>query len=297
MISPTAEAITPERLLHRIDLQVVRRLDGRFHGDHRSPFHGPGLDFADLRDYQPDDDVRHIDWNVTARMDRPFVREFHEDRELTAWLLVDRSPSMSFGSTRRTKAMAVAELTATVAQLLTRRGNRVGAAFFQAGIDRIVEPATGRPHVLRLVHDLMRPHDGDPGFTDLGRAIAAADRTIRRRSLVFVVSDFVTSPGWERAMRLLTRRHDVIAVHVVDPDEEALPEAGVLVLQDAESGEQLTVDTDDPAFRDRYASAVAQRRSDLRASTVRAGVDLHRLDTDGDLVEFLVRLASRRPTG
>ena len=294
MSAPAAAAVTPERLLHRLDLNVVRRLDGLFQGDYRTLFFGSGVDFADLRDYQPHDDVRHIDWNVTARMDRPFVREYVEDRELTAWLVLDRSPSMTFASGSLSKAMAVTELVTTLARLLTRSGNRIGASLFDHRVERVIEARAGRNQVLRIAHELLKPVQGSGRPTALGPVLAATAQSLSRRSLVVVVSDFITSPGWEQALHLLGRRHEVLALRVVDPHEFELPEAGVVVLEDLESGEQLTVDTGDPGFRSRYATAVAQQAVALRASALRAGVDLHPIGTDEDLVSALVRLAERR---
>lgn len=296
-----ARALTAERLLQRLDLRVVKRLDGMFQGDFRTLFLGGGIDFADLRDYQPHDDVRHIDWNVTARMDSPYVREYVADRELTAWLLIDRSASMRFGgapggSAHRSKALAVTEFMTVVARLLTRSGNRVGAALFDQRVEHVIEPKSGRNQVLRLAHELLRPAAATTSgaTTDLGIAFGSAAKSINRRSLVIVLSDFIATPGWQRPLSLLARRHEVVCVRFVDPDERALPAGGVRVFQDLETGEQLTVDTSDPAFRTRYAEAAQARDAELTQSLARLGLDLFTITTDEDAASSLIRLSERR---
>jgi uncharacterized protein (DUF58 family) len=287
----------PERVLQRLDWQVVRRLDGLLQGDYRSLFRGSGLDLASLREYEPGDDVRHIDWNVTARTTTPHVRVYHEDREITAWFLLDLSPSVDFGTVDdgRVKRSQLVDFTAVLARLLTRRGNRVGAMCFASEVDRTIPAAGGRPAVLRLVRDLLaEPHLDRAPVTDLGALFAAAHRQIRRRSMVVIVSDFISAPGWEKPLHLLNRRHEVMAVRLVDPRESALPDVGPIVVQDAETGEQLIVDTHDAKFRARFAQAAAAREAELEHAFGRAGVDAVTLSTDEDLVRAIVRMAARR---
>jgi uncharacterized protein (DUF58 family) len=284
-----------ERLLRRLDWQVIRRLDGLLQGDHRALFYGSGTDFADLREYQTQDDVRYIDWNVTARLDEPYIRQYIDDRELTAWLLIDRSSSMAFGHQDRTKTTVTAELAATLARLLTRDGNRVGAVLYDNAIERVVEPRGGRMQVLRLTRDLLRPPVGaSSASTDLGGLFRAGLNSFRRRSLVFVLSDFIGEPGWERYLGALAHRHEVVAVRIWDTREIELVDAGVVVMQDAETGEQMLVDTSDPRFRRRYASAAEARHDELRSSIRRAGAELHDLSTDDDLVRVLLRMVAVR---
>jgi uncharacterized protein (DUF58 family) len=273
---------------------VIRRLDGLLQGDYRTLFHGVGIDLADLRDYQPGDDVRHIDWNVTARMDTPYVRTFLEDREMTAWLLLDRSPSMGFGPTDRPKEAVLIELATTLARLLTRGGNRVGAILFNNTVERTIPPQGGRRQVLRLTHHLLRPAVGDGTTTQLERLVRAASGTIKRRSLVVIISDFISEPGWERPLSLLSRRHEVLAIRLVDPNELDLPDAGEIVVEDVETGELLSVDTSDPEFRRRFHDAAMERELALGDATRRSGVDLHDVSTQDDLVRALVRIVERR---
>jgi uncharacterized protein (DUF58 family) len=294
MNTPTA-ARTPERILQRLDWQVIRHLDGLLQGDYRSLFYGYGVDFADLREYQPGDDVRYIDWNVTARLATPYIRQYVEDREVTAWFLLDLSPSMDFGSAQSLKRAVLIDCVATLARLLTRHGNRVGAIFYGGRVEKTIPAASGRLHVLRLINDLLKqPQLPRAPFTDLSPLIEAGLYAIRRRTLVFIVSDFISAPGWDRALRLLNQRHEVIAIRLWDPREMELPDAGPLILEDAETGEHLYVDTHDRAFRRRFAAAVEQREATLAAAFKRAGVDALSLATDEDLVRAIVRFVTLR---
>lgn len=291
---PRREPAQAERLLQRLDWHVIRRLDGLLQGDHRAIFYGAGSDFADLREYHHGDDVRYIDWNVTARLDVPYVRQYIDDRELTAWMLLDRSSSMAFGHVERTKAVVLVEFAATIARLLTRDGNRVGAVLYDNAIERIVEPRGGRRQVLRLTRDLLQPPMAAGAQTELTGLFRAGLHAIRRRSLVFVCSDFISDPGWERTLGVLAQRHEVVAVRLWDAREVGLVDAGLVVMQDAETGEQLLVDTSDPRFRHRFEAAAQAREEELRASIRRAGVDLYDLSTDDDLVRVLLRMIAMR---
>jgi uncharacterized protein (DUF58 family) len=286
---------TPERLLHRLEWQVIRRLDGLLQGNNRTAFRGFGTDFLDLREYEPGDDVRHIDWNATARMDTPFVRQYAEDRELTAWLLLDRSPSMGFGPIDRPKELVLCELATSFARLLTRGGNRVGAILFDNEIEVTLPPRSTRNQVLALTRNLMRPAPPSNGaVTDLTGLLETARGVIRRRSLIVLISDFITAPGWERPLLQLTERHEVVAIRLLDPREYELPDAGVIVVEDAETGEQLVVDSSDTEFRRRLREAGEHREAELRALTLRVGVDIYEVSTADDLVQALVRIIESR---
>jgi uncharacterized protein (DUF58 family) len=285
---------TPEALLRRLEWRVIRRLDGLLQGDYRTLRRGAGIDVADLREYVPGDDVRHIDWNVTARLDTPYVRSFLEDRDLTAWLLLDRSPSMGFGPSERPKETVLIEVATALSRLLTRGGNRVGAILFNNTIERTVPPRNGRTHVLRLTHHLLQPADVTNTSTDLTQLLNAGAGVARRRSLIFVVSDFISEPGWERPLAQLTERHEVVAIRLVDPHEMELPNAGVIVVEDAETGELLSVDTSDPGFRRRFHELAQAREAELHATVKRAGVWLYDVSTEDDLVRALIRIAESR---
>jgi uncharacterized protein (DUF58 family) len=273
---------------------VIRRLDGLLQGRYRTAFRGVGLDFLDLREYEPGDDVRHIDWNVTARMDTLFVRQYSEDRELTAWLLLDRSPSMGFGPIDRPKEVVLGELATTLARLLTRSGNRVGAILFDNEIEETLPPRSTRNQVLALARNLLRPPRVNGSVTDLTALLEFAAGVIRRRSLVVLISDFISTPGWERPLLQLTERHEVVAIRLLDPREYELPDAGVIVVEDAETREQLVVDSSDAEFRRRLREAGEHREAELRSATLRAGVDICEVSTADDLVEALVRIVESR---
>jgi uncharacterized protein (DUF58 family) len=282
-----------DRLLRRLEWQVVRRLDGRLQGAYRTLWHGAGTDFTDLRTYTPEDDVRHIDWNVTARLDEPFVRQYTEDREMTAWLVLDRSASMRFGAQGHGKDSVSAELVVALARLLTQGGNRVGAILYDNRAHQVIPPRTGRNQILRLAHELTRPQPtAAPGATtDLAAMLRlAASTTALRRSLVFVVSDFIGDPGWDRALGMLTHRHEVVAVRIVDPAELDLPDVGLVLVEDAETGEQLLVDSSDPLLRRRLAEQVSAHEEAVTEGMRRAGVRPHRITTDQDLLRALVDL-------
>ena len=294
---PAVAGPTPERILQRLDWQVIRRLDGLFQGDYRTLFYGNGVDFADLREYQPGDDVRYIDWNVTARMDTPYVRQYVEDREITAWFLLDLSPSVDFGTATsdREKRNALVDFVATLARLLTRHGNRVGAIFYGSRVERVIPARPGRLQVLRLIDDLQRqPRLPTASFTELAPLIDTGRSTIKRRSLIFLISDFISAPGWERPLRLLNDRHEVLAIRLFDRREVELPDVGPLLMQDAETGEQLYVDTHDKRFRRRFEEAAARRAEALQQAFVRAGVDALTLSTDDEIVRAIVRMAAVR---
>ncbi len=296
--APTTSRAPSEALLRRIDWEIVRKLQGRLQGDYRSGALGEGLDVADLREYEVDDDVRRIDWNVTARMAEPFVRQYDEDREITAWFVIDRSASMQFGHGAKSKEDVAADLVAALARVLTFGGNRVGAVLWNNGATTVLEPRTGNAHLLHLISCLLQPTpapaESDGSDAELTNLLEAAAVAARRRSMIFVISDFLTKPGWETAMRRLSARHDVIAIRVLDPQESQLPDAGLVVVHDAETGEQMTVDTSDSRFRERFEDAARTREEELRATAARAGVDLVAVPTNADLSSALLRMIARR---
>ena len=296
MKSPPPKATEgAEQLLRRLEWTVLRRLDGLLQGDYRTLLRGAGMDLADLREYQHHDDVRHIDWNVTARLQQPHVRVFTEDREMSAWFLLDLSPSMDFGSGEQRKKQLSSEFVAVLARMLTRHGNRVGAMLYGSGVDAVIPARGGRHHVLQLLHTLQtRPDAAQTGPTKLHELLASAVRQVRRRSTIFVVSDFISESGWEKPLGMLAQRHEVVAVRLLDAMELQLPDLGLIPITDLETGEQLLVDTSDKGFRQRFARIAAQRESNLRQSLTKAGVDTLELTTDGDLVEALMRFTDLR---
>jgi uncharacterized protein (DUF58 family) len=311
--APATVRDTPERVLRRLEWTVLRRLDGLLQGDFRTLWRGAGLDLADLREYQHHDDVRHIDWNVTARLQQPYVRQFHEDREMSAWFLVDLSGSIDFGSGAVKKLRVSSEFVALLARILTRHGNRIGALFYDQGVQGMLPAGGGRLHVLHLLSRLLpRPQALVPAqakrrwfsrraagpaavsATHLADLLDAAGRVLKRRSTVFLVSDFISEPGWQAPLGRLAQRHDVVVVRVLDPTERRLPDLGLLVMRDAETGEELVVDTSDAGFRARYALAADRREAELQSAFGAAGVDALELATDDDLTEAVLRFVDLR---
>jgi uncharacterized protein (DUF58 family) len=290
-----------DRLLRRLEWKVLRRLDGLLEGDYRTLFRGQGLDLADLREYQFHDDVRYIDWNVTARIQVPHVREFQQDRDINVWFLLDLSGSVHFGAGEFSKRDLLIAFVALMSRLLTRHGNRVGAIVCGDTVDTVIPARSGRQQVLQLVHRLLsrpaRPA-GRParaqGETDLAQLFHRAGSMMRRRSLVFVVSDFIAAPGWTEPLGQLVQRHEVLAVRLTDPLEESLPDLGLVMFEDAETGEQQLVDTHDPGFRRRFEQAAQDREARLRLAFGDAGVDVLELATDEDLVVAVRRFVELR---
>ena len=288
-------ACDPEKILLRLEWTVIRRLDGLLHGDYRSLFRGFGVDLADLREYQYHDDVRHIDWNVTARLQTPYVRVYNEDRDVTAWFLLDLSPSVSFGSERVQKRSVAIDFVTVLARLLSRYGNPVGALFYGDRVDTVIPARSGRRHVLHILSRMLsRPERSHAAATNLKDLLLTGRQVMPRRSLVFVVTDFISAPGWEEPLAHLARRHEIVAVRLYDPLEMELPDLGLLVVQDAETGEQAWVDTNDRGFRRRFAAAAGRREADLRSALGDAGVDALELSTADDLVDAILRFADLR---
>lgn len=283
----------PDRLLRRLEWRVIRRLDGRLQGAYRTTHRGSGLDLAGLRAYVEQDDARHIDWNATARLDEPQVRQFTEDRELTAWLVLDRSASMTVGPPGRSKQDVLTELALILARLFGRSGNNVGALLYDGAGTRIVPAGTGRVHALRIGYEIERttPRAG-AGTTDLAVMFDAVARLARRRSLIIVISDLIGTGDWDRPLLRLAHRHDVVALRVLSTADDELPEVGLVVVEDAETGEQLVVDSSDPLFQSRFSAGVDERDAVLAGRMRRAAVPLHRIDTDRDLVEALVEVVT-----
>jgi uncharacterized protein (DUF58 family) len=278
----------------------VRRLDGLLHGDYRGLVPGHGAEYGETRPYVPGDDVRRIDWNVSARTVETHVRESIADRELETWVLVDRSPSLDFGTARTTKAGLAVEAVGAIGFLTARTGNRLGAVIADPGRTTVVPARPGRQHLLAVLHALVtgaRPGTGlpggPPGTTDLAAALRHLVVPPRRRGLVVVVSDFLATDGWGRVLRALTTRHEVVAIEVVDPRELELPPVGVLTLVDPETGRTREVPTD-RRTRARYADAAAAQRRAIADELRRTGASQLQLRTDRDWVLDVARFVQAR---
>jgi len=264
-------------------------------GEYRTLFRGHGIDLADIREYEPGDDVRYIDWNVSARMNTPYVRQYLEDREVSAHFLLDLSPSVDFGTVNTLKRDQLVDFVAVLARLLTRHGNKIGAILYAGKVERTIPAGTGKMQVLRLLNDIIKlPRLQSAPYTSVAELIEHALRTIKRRSVIFLVSDFFTASGWERSLGMLARKHEVIAVRLEDPRERELPDIGMVVMNDAETGESAHVDTHDAKFRKRFQAVVQKRDAELRGTFTRCGVDVLTLSTEEDLVGAVLRFASLR---
>jgi uncharacterized protein (DUF58 family) len=297
-VSPTtpAQAVPPEvlRQVKLIELRTRGLVNSLFAGEYRSVFKGQGMEFSEVREYQPGDEVRSIDWNVTARMGRPFVKRYIEERELTVMLAVDLSGSERFGTVRRFKSELAIELAAVLVMSAVRNNDRVGILLFTDRIEHVVPPRKGRRHALRLIRDLLAFDPRGRG-TDVAAATGFLLKALAHKSIVFLVSDF-HDPDIERPLKLLAQRHDLVAVSVEDPSELELPSVGLARFTDPETGETLTVDTSDPELRAQFAQIVSEERDGRRRLLRRLGVDEIALRTDLMVVEPLLRFFRSRET-
>ncbi len=282
--------------LRGLELTVLRRLDGILQGDYRGLLPGHGFDAGEARVYQPGDDVRRIDWNVTARTLEPHVRDTIADRELETMLVVDMSGSMSFGTVKEEKRDTGLAAASAIGFLVARGGNRIGGIVGAGDEPQWVRPRNGRTHLMGLL-GRMYAVERDSGSTDLTRVLEAAERIAKRRGFVAVVSDFLDEGPWPAALRGLASHHDVLAIEVIDPRELELPNVGTITLADPETGRRRFVDTTSAALRTAYATAATDQRADNRRHIRTAGADHLVLRTDRDWVGDLVRHVSLRRTG
>ncbi len=281
-------------LLRRFELLITRRLAGALHGEYQGLFPGPGSEAGESRPYVPGDDVRLIDWNLTARTTLPHVRDPIADHELDEWVVVDLSPSQGFGSQGGEKRDLALFAAAAFGYAANQLADRVAAVLVGERVE-LVPPRSGEMHLLALLQkaaDMPRPQRA--GRTDLAPALARTGAYATHRGLVAVISDFLVEPGWDRELRRLVQRHTVVAVEVVDPLELSLPPVGQLVVRDPETGDTLVVDTSDADLRGRYREAAAQQRAQIQQSISRAGAEHLRLRTDQDWVGQMVRFFQQR---
>lgn len=286
--------ISPElaRQIRYIQIRARRAVDTVFGGEYASVFRGQGIEFQEVRDYQPGDDIRSIDWNVTARLGHPYVKRYVEERELTVLFVVDLSASGTFGSGARSKTEVAAELTALLAFSAIRHHDRVGLVVFTDVIERFIPPKKGVTHALRLVRELLYFTPRRRG-TDVGAALSFVSRVQRRRATLFLISDFLAA-GYDRELRLAAKRHDLIAASIVDPHELTLPRVGLLELQDAETGDRVLVDTSSRRVRDEYARRGRERGQALAAQLRGLGIDQVPIHTEQSWTRDLVRFFKAR---
>ncbi len=291
-----ATPITPELMarIRRIELRTRRLVMDRFAGDYHSVFKGAGMEFDEVRPYQPGDEVRTIDWNVTARMNQPYIKRYVEARELTVLLVVDASASGDFGTAERFKRELAAELAAVLAFAATSNNDRVGLIVFTDRIEMHIPPRRGRRHILRIVRELLAFRPQGRG-THIAHALDTLNRIYHRRSIVFLISDFQANPeSYRQSLFMTNRRHDTIAVDLHDPLERDVAGVGLLALEDAETGRTLWVDTTSRVWRDSFAERTAFHEAAKQNVLRRAGVDRIALETRGDYVEPLARFFKAR---
>ncbi|MGH1502595.1 MAG: DUF58 domain-containing protein [Acidimicrobiales bacterium] len=282
-------------VLRRLELEVTHRLDGLLHGDHRGLVPGHGTELGETREYAPGDDVRRIDWNVSARLPEVHIRQTIAERELETWLVVDRSPRLDFGSARCEKRELTLAAAAAVGFLTNSDGNRIGALLAGRGAPLTLPARGSRTHLLRILHELAAtPREDGRGVTDLVEPFERLTTLARRRGLVVAISDFRVQPGWERALAVLARRHEVLAVEVSDPLEHELPDVGLLPVIDPATGEITEVPTHKPKVRAAYAAAAAERRATLEDTFRRHRIDHLSLRTDHDWLDEVVHFIARR---
>jgi len=294
--APRPVRISPEILkqVKRVELKTRGLVDALFSGEYRSVFKGQGMEFSEVREYISGDEVRTIDWNVTARMNRPFVKRYIEERELTVVLALDISGSESFGTVSRFKSDTMTEFAAVIAMAAVRNNDRVGLIFFTDRVEHVVPPRKGKRHVLRIVRDLLAFVPKGKA-TNLRPALEYMQRTLRQHTVIFLVSDF-QDEGYEHALKVLGRRHDIVAVTLNDPAEQNLPSVGLARMRDPETGEFLEVDTSDRRVRAAYAEHIAAELAARRRVLRRSGVDEIELTTDGSVIEPLLKFFRTRET-
>jgi uncharacterized protein (DUF58 family) len=288
--------VPPEilRQVRLIELRTRGLVNTLFTGEYRSVFKGQGMEFAEVREYQAGDEVRSIDWNVTARMQRPYVKRYIEERELTVMLAVDVSGSERFGTRRRFKSEVASELAAVLAMSAIRNNDRVGALLFTEQIEHVVPPRKGRRHALRLIRDILAFEPAGRA-TDIAAATEYLSKMLAHKAIIFLVSDFLGA-DFERALKLLAQRHDVVAVSVDDPSERILPDIGLVRLIDPETGESLDVDTSDPAVRSQFETQVGGDSDRRRHLLRRLAIDEIAVSTDRGIMEPLLRFFRSRET-
>lgn len=265
-----------------------------FSGEYHSAFKGSGMAFSEVREYQPGDDIRAIDWNVTARFNHPYIKVFQEERELTVMLLVDVSGSEQFGTRKQLKRELITELCAVLAFSAIQNNDKIGVIFFSDKIEKFIPPQKGKTHTLRIIRELLTFEPESKG-TDVGSALRYLTSVIKKRSICFVISDFM-SQKFDDALKIANRKHDVVALRVYDERETVLPDIGLARLQDAESGEALWVDTSSKEVRNRYTQLWKEREQHIQNVFARSGVDAVHLKTDQSYVQPLMNMFKRRGT-
>lgn len=264
-----------------------------FAGEYHSAFKGRGMTFSEVREYQYGDDIRNIDWNVTARHNKPYIKVFEEERELTVMLLIDVSGSRNFGTVSKLKKNQITEIAAVIAFSAIQNNDKIGVIFFSNKIEKFIPPKKGRTHILHIIRELIDFYPEDKQ-TNIEQALQYMTNSIKKRCTCFVLSDFIDNHDFSHALAIANRKHDVVALRVYDPRENVLPPVGMMLLTDAETGEQMWIDTSDKRVRNEYAKYMSDWQKELDAAFKRAGVDVANISADEDYVRALITLFKKR---
>ena len=279
--------------VRKIEIKTRGLSQNIFAGQYHSAFKGRGMAFAEVREYQYGDDVRDIDWNVTARFQRPYVKVFEEERELTVMLLIDVSGSLDFGTSRQTKADMVTEIAATLAFSAIQNNDKIGVIFFSDRIEKYIPPQKGRKHILYIIREMLDFHP-QSRKTDVGEAMEYLTRVMKRRCTAFVLSDFYSNSSFLNALQIANRKHDVVAIQVYDKRAKELPDVGLMRVKDAESGQEMYIDTSSKKLRQAHTRYWLEREENLRQTFVKSNVDWASVATDEDYVKAMMALFSQR---
>lgn len=279
--------------VRKIEIKTRGLSQNIFAGQYHSAFKGRGMAFAEVREYQYGDDVRDIDWNVTARFQRPYVKVFEEERELTVMLLIDVSGSLDFGTSRQTKADMVTEIAATLAFSAIQNNDKIGVIFFSDRIEKYIPPQKGRKHILYIIREMLDFHP-QSRRTDVGEAMEYLTRVMKRRCTAFVLSDFYSNSSFLNALQIANRKHDVVAIQVYDKRAKELPDVGLMRVKDAESGQEMYIDTSSKKLRQAHTRYWLEREENLRQTFAKSNVDWASVATDEDYVKAMMGLFSQR---
>ncbi|MCI0532237.1 MAG: DUF58 domain-containing protein [candidate division Zixibacteria bacterium] len=273
--------------IKRIEITTKHQVQDLFSGQYHSVFKGQGIEFQEVREYIPGDDVRNIDWNVTARYGFPYIKKYREERELSVMILVDLSSSQKFGTAQKLKQEIAAEISAVLAFSAIQNNDKVGLLIFTDQIEKVISPQKGRYHVLRLIREVLYFHPRFQG-TNLALALESADRMLNRRSIIFLISDFIDT-GYEKQLKIASRRHDIIGIRIKDPRERKLPRLGLVEMEDAETGQQFTIDTSDPRLQRQFGLISYHQEEEWKRLTRQSGLDHIEIDTSQSYVNPLVK--------
>lgn len=279
--------------VRKIEIKTWGLSKNIFAGEYHSAFKGRGMTFSEVREYQYGDDIRNIDWNVTARHNRPYVKIFEEERELTVMLMIDVSASRNFGTISKLKKNQITEIAAVLAFSAIQNNDKIGVIFFSDKIEKFIPPKKGRTHILHIIRELIDFYPEDKQ-TDIEQALEYMTNSIKKRCTCFVISDFIDEHDFAHALAIANRKHDVVALRVYDPRENQLPPVGMMYLRDAETGEQMWVDTSDKKLREAYEKYAFVREKELDAIFKRSGVDVANIRSDEDYVRALITLFKKR---